>query len=78
LESAPESTVVTRIKTKREITMKEMVTALSQSMSPIFDDFQQKIESDSEARVLIQVTLKDGKLNLVYGFADPNGQSSFD
>lgn len=58
--------------------MKELVTALSKSMSPIFEDFQQKIESDSDARVLIQVTHKRGKLHLVYGFADPNGKSSFD
>lgn len=69
----PEETITTTIKTGREVT-----DAIKNSLSPIFEEFEEEIKKAGGKVLVLEVRAKAGYVKLAYGFDDlESGNSVF-
>lgn len=63
-------TTTRRFKTSRPITENELLTAIKNSMTPIFAHLEEKL-LESDGKVLeISISVKAGKIKLQYGIGE--------
>ena len=68
-EPQPKETVTTSIETEREITQSELLSALKDSMDPLFALLNEKLLEEDGQSLQILVDVKAGKISLKYGVA---------
>lgn len=75
-ETMPKGTTKTTIKTGREVTDSELLHALKNSMTPIFEDFEEQIQKSGGKVLHIEVQAQAGRVKLSYGFTDIESENS--
>ena len=70
------NTKKTTIKIGREVTDSELLHALKNSMTAIFEDFEEQIQKSGGKVLHIEVQAQAGRLKLSYGFTDIDAGNS--
>ena len=66
----PKETTTRRFKTSRPVTESELLTAIKNSMTPIFAHLEEKL-LEGDGKVLeISISVKAGKIKLQYGIGE--------